>query len=258
MIKNKAYLVIVIASLLLTQQTHTMDGNARRHQVPRELPEIDQSNPDVMSEIGGSVITYHDNRFVEKFLNLIGQTTTALDERSEDVREPICMSIQVKAGHYHICDKDVCMSTGNVHECVAIAMRHVNPNLVALYHYYQKADEDFIELDKFLSEVKNKADQLQINISDVAICLVSSYVSSNFVIIERAMQDKNFNISLCHVRPRAYLANGLYVKSTDTVTSPGRLILASPSAFKIYQYNYNDPGKYDSDLPHDDEDCVIS
>ncbi len=253
--KNKKYFItIVISSLFLTQQMYAMDGMARRRLISRELPEINNSESDFME----GVLTYKDDNFIEKFLELVGPTSVALDENSTDKREIINKSIQIKAGHWRVSDKDVFMSTGNVHECVAITVQHQNPSLIAMYHYYQKADEDFVILDKFLSEIKNKAAQLAINVSDLAVFLVSSYVSSNFLIIKRVMQDNEFKIQLCHVRPRAYLARDLYVYSHDAVISPGRLILASPKVLRVHQYEYDYPGDYDSDLPVDYDECVIS
>lgn len=262
MIKNKTYLIIAISSFFLMQRSYAMDdmskGISRRQAIPRELPEINQSGAEFVSGFDCGVLTYKDDVFVQKFLALVGQTSTMLDERDTTTYDIIRKSIKVKAGKWHIGDEDKYVSTGDVHECVAIAMQHANPNLVALYHYYQKADEDFVVLDRFLSVVQDKANQLKINISDLTTTLVSSYVSANFVIIKRAMRDKAFNDPICYVRPRAYLAKNLYAQSQDTVTRPGRLVLVSPSVLKVHQYEHSDPGNYDSDLPHDDDDCIIS
>lgn len=248
--KHKIYLAIIIP-LFLTQQSYTMEkenGQSRRHKILQELSEVDKSNREFFS----GTFTYKDNNFIREFLALAGQTTAVLDERNEDTVKTIHESMHIRTGHWLICEEDICMATGNVHECVAIAVRHAHPNLVALYHYYQKADEDFTKLDNFLSDVKNKAEQLHITLSDLATCLVSSFISSNFIIIKRALQDHYFAVPLCHVRPRGYLNSIEYVDSTDTVMLSGRLILVSPSSFNIHQYNCDDPGKYDSDLPDDD------
>lgn len=158
------------------------------------------------------------------------------------IAQMIKESIQIKAGEGQIAEKqNVFLSTENVSESVTIVFQHADAKLVALYHYYQDADENFTTLDVFLNKLIARAEDLSLNKSDFKVSLISSYVSANFIIIKYTLRDFGFTTSSC-------LGVSGYVTNDEQKAPLGRLIFACPKELQINKSNFNDPGTYDSNL----------
>lgn len=245
LIKN----IKIALSLLFIVHTHqivAMDNQPSfREQAIKKLPKLHDQKPQCEFNFKKSLLTYHDNQYVEQCIRLLGGISTEFLAHEPAKKQKIEASHHVSMGEWHIStDPRKNLSAGRVFQNVVIAMQHQGSELAAMYHYYEKEDPNFDRLFAFIRQIKATCQDNSIILSHLKVSLVSSFISANLIAIKDILESNAFTIHMIHARPRVWLDRKRVVGRDETFIPSHRLIFVNPSGLEIHHHHHDDPGIY--------------